>query len=209
VADPAITDEAPAAAESAAASLRALRETLPAGGSVPLGDILDQLGAHGLGVAMLLLGAASLVPGPAPLFGAALCAVGVGMALSRDTVMLPSWLRRRGVRTAHAHAIIDRVLPIVTRLERLLRPRWHRFARGGTLRLVGVACLVDGILIVLPIPFGNAAPALSVLVLSLGIVVHDGAAVVVGLAVTVIAFTISVALVALGYETLGWLLNCR
>jgi hypothetical protein len=180
--------------------LRAVLGDLPPGDVVPLGEIVDRLGVQGLGAALIVLGAASLVPGPAPIFGAALSIIGVGMALGRETIMLPGWLRRRSVRKVRARSIIDTAVPVVTRLERLARPRWNRALHGSGHRIAGIACVVAGILIILPIPFGNAAPATAVVVLGLGHTAGDGLAVVAGVVATVLATVLSGVLMALGYE---------
>jgi hypothetical protein len=180
--------------------LRAVLGDLPPGDVVPLGEIVDRLGAQGLGAALIVLGAASLVP------GAALSIIGVGMALGRETIMLPGWLRRRSVRKVRARSIIDTAVPVVTRLERLARPRWNRALHGSGHRIAGIACVVAGILIILPIPFGNAAPAAAVVVLGLGHTAGDGLAVVAGVVATVLATVLSGVLVALGYEAFKLLL---
>jgi hypothetical protein len=62
-----------------------------------------------------------------------------------------------------------------------------------------LASLVNGVLIVLPIPFGNTAPAIAMLILSLGMVAGDGIAVGVGLLATVVALAVDVGMIVLGY----------
>ena len=187
---------------SAADSLHALSAMLRSTDSISLGDLLKELGAHGFGVVVLVLGAASFIPGPAPVFGAALCAAGMALALGREVIWLPGRLRRRPLRAAHAIAIIDRVLPIVMRLERMLRRRWPHTLNGHARRLIGLACIANGIVIILPIPFGNTAPAISVLILSLGLVASDGVAVIAGLAASVVSVGIAVMLAVFGFDVI-------
>jgi hypothetical protein len=71
--------------------------------------------------------------------------------------------------------------------------------RGPGIRVLGLASLVNGVLIVLPIPFGNTAPAIAMLILSLGMVAGDGIAVGVGLLATVVALAMDVGMIVLGY----------
>lgn len=192
---------------SATDSLDALSAMLLSSESISLGDLLKELGAHGVGVVVLILGAASFIPGPAPVFGAALCAAGVALALGREVIWLPGYLRRRRIRAAHAIAIINRVQPIVRRLERLLRRRWPHTLNGHARRLIGLACIANGIVIILPIPFGNTAPAVSVLILSLGLVASDGVAVIAGLAASVVSVGIAVVLAVFGFDVIAHLLH--
>jgi hypothetical protein len=78
---------------------------------------------------------------------------------------------------------------------------------GPGLRMIGLASLINAILIVLPIPFGNTAPAIAMLVLSLGLVMGDGLAVGVGLGATFIALALDGALVGLGFAAVVGLVN--
>ena len=56
-------------------------------------------------------------------------------------------------------------------MEARLWPQSHWLTRGVVLR---VACFASGLLFVLPIPFGNTAPALSVRLRALGISAPNG-----------------------------------
>jgi len=70
------------------------------------------------------------------------------------------------------------------------------------------SALICGILIILPVPFGNTAPAISVIVLAAGILAHDGIAVLLGLACATLALALDAFLLLAGYEVVqrltGW-----
>jgi hypothetical protein len=185
---------------SAVDSLQALTHALREKDAISFGDLLTELGEHGVGMVVLVLGAASLIPGPAPIFGAALCMAGVALLLGRDVIWRPGWLRHRRVRASRAIAIINRVTPLVTRLERHFRRRWPGLLRGR--RLIGLACIANGIVIILPIPGGNATPAISALILSVGLVASDGLAIVAGLVASLIGVAIAAGLGAFGFVAL-------
>lgn len=74
------------------------------------------------------------------------------------------------------------------------------------LRLLGLACLSNGVLIVLPIPFGNTAPALAAILLALGLATGDGLIALAGLFLSVIAVAVGAGLILLGYEAFSSLL---
>jgi hypothetical protein len=65
------------------------------------------------------------------------------------------------------------------------------------------------VLVVLPVPFGNTAPAVATLVLALGLTTGDGLAVLAGLVLTFAAILIDVLFVWAGYQavvaTFAWL----
>jgi hypothetical protein len=181
--------------------VRALLDGLP-GGSVTLGDVVEALGSAGTGLCLLLLSLTALVPGIAPVFGIALCAISFGLVLGHEEPLLPARMRRWPLDRERLRAGLDRLAPRVAWLETWLRPRGDHLIRASGLRVFGLASLINGILIVLPIPFGNTAPAIAMLLLSLGLVTGDGIAVAAGLVATIIAVVIDAALVGLGFTAI-------
>jgi hypothetical protein len=184
-----------------AEKLHRLMGKYPAG-KIGLGDIVDDLGAAGMGLCLLLFSLASLIPGVAPVFGLALCALAFGIVLGHAEPVLPERLRRWQMDRDRVDAGLRRLAPIVSWMERWLRPRTKNLLRGPGVRLIGLASLINGILVVLPIPFGNTAPAVAMLILSLGMVVGDGIAVGVGLLATAVALVVDIGMIGLGYTAL-------
>lgn len=168
-------------------------------GRVTLGELMDATGAGGTALLLFLLAVASLVPGVAPAFGAAICLLSLPLMTGAHALPLPDLLRRQSIPRARLARVLDRGLPRLERLENRLRPRLRWLTHGIMLGAAGLACLVAGLLIVLPIPFGNTAPALSVLLLALGISAADGLLVLAGFA----AFALAVAFDA-GMVSLSW-----
>ena len=185
-----------------------LRDLIDAtGADHRLGGLVSALGHGGTGLLLLLLGLATLVPGVAPLFGIALCTVALSLVAGRPTPWLPAWLARREIPPAKLRAALAWMEPRVTWLERRMRRRLPGLLTGRALRLAGLAALLDGFLIVMPVPFGNAAPALAVLVLSLGLATGDGLAVAAGLLGAVVALVLDAALLLAGGEAVLWLIR--
>jgi hypothetical protein len=58
---------------------------------------------------------------------------------------------------------------------------------GPAERLIGLACLLLSMVLVLPIWLGNMAPAAAIAVLSLGLVQRDGLVVLIGWGVVAVA----------------------
>lgn len=170
--------------------------------AVTLGELADAAGAAGVGMLLLLLTAGAMIPGIAPAFGAALCVASLPLIAGRQSLLLPSWLRRRGFPRAAYRARVARLVPLLRRLDVWLRPRLSGCRGGVVLRLVGIASLLNGVLILLPIPFGNTAPAASSLAIAAGLAAHDGLFVLLGLAAAAIALLIDVVLIALFWAAL-------
>jgi len=197
------------AQDAAAGPLRRVRillDRLP-DRPVALADVVDTLGSAGTGLCLLMLSLATLLPGVAMIFGAALCAVSLGLILGHPEPLLPARMRRWHLDPQRLRTGLDRLAPRIGWLETWLQPRGDRLLGASGLRAIGLASLINGILIVLPIPFGNTAPAIAMLLLSLGLVTGDGFAVATGIAASVLALTIDVVLVDLGFAAVAGLVE--
>lgn len=171
-------------------------------GDISLGDLTDAAGAGGSALLLLLLALASFVPGVAPAFGLAICLLGVALVRGRDTAPLPDFLRRRSVSRSRLGQALDRALPRLERIEAHLKPRLGWLAESAGRRVAGAAGLVNGVLIVLPVPFGNTLPAVAVLLLALGIGASDGLIVLAGLVASGVAFVLDALLVVLSWDAI-------
>ncbi|HRJ60355.1 MAG TPA: exopolysaccharide biosynthesis protein, partial [Azospirillaceae bacterium] len=69
----------------------------------------------------------------------------------------------------------------LARLEQWMRPRWPKLAGVHMLRPLSPLVFFMGLLIALPIPFGNVAPAFALIAVSLGVLTRDGVAVGAGM----------------------------
>ena len=83
-----------------------------------------------------------------------------------------------------------RVVPWLTRAEKLLRPRAALLARPPMEYGVGLICLLLACVLVLPIPLGNTLPALAISLLALGVLERDGLWILGGIAASAVAGTV-------------------
>jgi len=187
--------------------LRAVLHELPPDG-LPARALVARLGSDAVWLALLLLGAASLVPSPGiPLgivSGGAIALLAAHLLSgARD---LPGMVARRRVPHRPLAALIPRLAPWIERAEGYLRPRLAPLSAPGMVRPWAVLILVQGILIALPIPLGNPLPGLAVAVLALGLMRRDGLALLAGLFCCVLAAAWAAGVAVLGTEVVGRLL---
>jgi hypothetical protein len=80
--------------------------------------------------------------------------------------------------------MVNATRPYLRRAERLLQPRLQFMLSPLATRLTGLACVLLAILIALPIPFANFLSGLAIAAFALGLLRHDGIAVLFGWIVT-------------------------
>ena len=131
-------------------------------------------------------------PGISVLFGVPLIVISVQLALGYRRAWLPARLARRSVSRSAFLAIVDRMLPTLRRLERIVRPRAGWLAGPWTRVPVGIICLVLAIIITLPVPLGHVVPGTAISLLALGLIQRDGVAIALGIVTAVLGLAIVV-----------------
>ena len=176
---------------------------------VRLRDLVEALDDRAFGAAMLVFALPNAVgigaiPGVSTLFGVPQILLAVQMILGFDRPKLPAWLLERSLARKDFETMVDRGVPYLQRVERVLKPRLPGLVDGWIERLLGVVFLVLAAVVSMPIPFGNQPPAVAMALIGVGHVGRDGAFVVAGCIAGVFALAIAGAVVAGGAAVL-WL----
>jgi hypothetical protein len=182
--------------QAASEIVAALEHSLPP--DPRLCDLVDALGERAGGLLLVAMAIPAIIPAPGiPLrtvFGTVLVIIACRMAVPGADPGLPSWLAQ--VRLgAPVIALLSRRGPaLLRRIEHRLRPRASLLATGRSKPPLALVMALMGVLIALPIPFGNTLPGLSVILMGLGLAIGDGVAVLGALILAALAAGISIAL---------------
>jgi hypothetical protein len=148
-----------------------------------LGDVVRALGERGFGALILLFAAPNLIPlppGSSFVFGVPLVFITAQLMIGQDKIWLPKRLndtRLGGGRLIH---LLQRLVPYVVKIEKLLKPRGTLLTSPLGERFAGLAGLFCAIILLLPIPGANMAPAFALCCFALGLIEQDGMAIAAG-----------------------------
>ena len=165
-----------------------------------LGDLVDVFGDRAGGILLVAIAVPGIIPAPGiPLgsvFGTVLVIIVCRMATSRAGFKLPRWLAQVRLGAPVITLLSRRGPALLRRIEHRLRPRASLLVSGRSKPPLVLALVMAfmGVLIALPIPFGNTIPGLSVIVMGLGLAIGDGLAVLGALILAVLATGTSIAL---------------
>jgi hypothetical protein len=145
---------------------------------VRLRDLNQGVGQKSFGLTLLLLALPSALPVPAPgystPFGIALLLISLQMILGRQSVWLPASMARIRIPPKLAAKLAEAAQSFLLRSERWVRPRqvWvqTRAARAGLALIVAAMAL----LMTLPIPLTNTAPAMVIFLIGMALAESDG-----------------------------------
>lgn len=160
-----------------------LRDLCAGDGDVAIGDIVEAFGRRAFGALLFVFSMPNLLPlppGSSTVLGAPLVLLAPQVAIGVRTPWLPKALKARRLARSDLARTFNRLIPWLDRIENASRPRltWVFGSVGD--RLIGLACTLLALVLILPIPFGNVLPAAAVGVLSLALIQRDGALAILG-----------------------------
>lgn len=176
--------------------LEDLIEAFP-GDSVSVGELIDRLDMRAHGMLLLVLALPMCVPnvpGISTIFGVLMLAPALQMVFGSRRLWVPERVRAWRVDCGALRNTFNLAIPALKRVEYLIKPRWSRLTRFPATIVVGLQTLLMALVLILPIPFANWPPGMTVAMTSLALLQRDG----VLMLITIPAAIASVASVYLG-----------
>lgn len=173
-------------------------------GPATIGDVIAALGGRAPGLMVVAVSIPAIVPTPGIpaglVFGTILAVFAAQITTGASSVILPRWLAHRQVSPRVLDALASRGASLVRRVERPSRSRLTHVTSPALMHWLGPFLFLLGLLIALPIPFGNTLPGLGALLIGIGIASRDGLIVLGGLAVGFAVLIVSVGLIYGGWR---------
>ncbi|HEX8901855.1 exopolysaccharide biosynthesis protein [Vitreimonas sp.] len=169
---------ASSAANSGAASalLDDLVEAFP-GESVSVGELIDRLDSRAHGVLLLVLALPMCIPnipGISTIFGVLMMAPALQLVLGSHRLWIPKRMRDWRVDCEALRKTLRVATPPLKRIEYLIKPRWSVLTRFPTTILIGLQTALMAFILILPIPFANWPPGMTVAMTALALLQRDG-----------------------------------
>jgi len=167
--------------------ISSILEALPSaveGDRISFGDLVDAFEQRAYGPLIVVFAAPNMLPvalpGLSAVLGAPLVLLTAQLTLGRRRPWLPGFLRRRSLARTSFEAMVARIVPRLRRIEARVSPRLPVVTGVLGKRVIGALGVVLSLIIMLPVPFGNAVPGLALVVMSVGLLGRDGLAVLAG-----------------------------
>jgi hypothetical protein len=163
------------------------------GERLTLGELSARLRDRAWGGLLLILAAINILPlppGATAVTGIPLLILTGQMAAGRATPWVPRRFDQRGITKAEIARLIARLLPWERRIERVLKPRLTALTNHRGARVIGLVSFLLSVVLWLPIPLGNHAPALSMALFAAALIYRDGVLVVLGAIATMVSIAL-------------------
>ncbi len=154
-------------------------------GRISVDSLLETFHERGFGLVILIFAIPMALPVPKPpgissIFAIPLILLTVQQALGRHTVWLPFFVRKKSIDRAKLIALLDKGLPWIQKTEHLVRPRLEIVTSGKTSRIIGLLGMIMSLCIMVPLPGTNTIPGMGIALMSIGIMMRDGLAIIAG-----------------------------
>jgi hypothetical protein len=185
-------------------SLTALRSLLEEADRdrIFVSDLLSAIEDRAVLALVLLFSLPNIIPmppGTSAVLGAPLVILTAQWLLGAKP-WLPSPLLHMSLDRRDLARWLDRATPWLMRADSMLRPRLAPLVRPCAQRMAGILGMVLALILLLPIPLGNAPPALAISVLAAGFLRRDGVWVLAGTAIGTASIAIAWKVVSLAFR---------
>ena len=166
----------PSDTKNRAPSSRVLKEVIRQAPAeyVTIGWLTSTLHRHSFGIIMLSLGLLATTPVGSTVPGLILAIMAVQLITGRAEPVFPQFIMTRRLPTKQLLWLCDRAIHVLKYLEKAVHPRWPMTFEMAK-RAVGViVLLLTAVLLLMPVPLSNVAPAAVISLISLAYVEEDG-----------------------------------
>jgi Uncharacterized ABC-type transport system, permease components len=147
--------------------------------TMQLDDLVGAFGERGFGALMLLLGLLSMtlgvIPGVTTILAVPIFLLGFQLLIWREQPWLPKRLLNRSIARADFYASYLKVKRPLEFIERYSRPRFAALSSNLHESMMGLACMVMALILVLPLIGFNLFPSIAVALFGFGMMQRDGA----------------------------------
>lgn len=159
--------------------------------TVTLGEIIHRLGHRAFGAMFFVFAAPNwlpMPPGASTFLGAPLVLMTPQMIFGVRGPWLPNFIDERPIKRRHMTEAFEKLIPWLKKVETVSKPRLtFLFGPVGD-RLIAFVCFLLSLILILPIPLGNMAPAAAIAIFGLAMIQRDGFLALLAYAISALSF---------------------
>lgn len=145
---------------------------------ISIGQLKDKMESTSYALLMIIFCLPLLIPIPTPGLSAIvslpLLFLTFQLMIGKTSPWFPKKISKISLKISDIVKIIEKLEPYIIKIEKFLKPRLEILIQKKAYNFIGAYCFLLSILIILPIPFGNVIPAISIFIISLGLLQKDG-----------------------------------
>jgi hypothetical protein len=150
------------------------------GQSITVGKLLEALSDRSFGVIIILFALPNAIVPIAWVLGTPILLFAIQLVMGRQKPWLPEFMSRQEISADTFARIASYVVKYLSIMEQWLKPRWNWLTTDVAERFIGLWMAFLVLVLLVPVPFGNALPAFGISIIAAGLIEKDGAAILFG-----------------------------
>jgi hypothetical protein len=163
--------------------------------NITVGEIVDALSDRSFGIIIILVALPNTILPIAWVLDTPILIFAIQMAMGKQTPWLPEFMRRQQLDRDTFSKAINYVVKYLVKIEAFLKPRLTFLTSDKAERFIGMWLTFLTIVLLVPIPFGNALPSFGIAIIAAGLLEKDGVAILVGSLIGILGTVYVIALV--------------
>jgi hypothetical protein len=148
--------------------------------TISVGQLVEALHDRSFGAIIILFALPNAIVPIAWVLGLPILLLAVQLVMGRQRPWLPEFMNRQTIGRETFDKISEYVVRYLNIMEKWLKPRWNWLTTDTAERIIGLWMAFLVLVLLVPVPFGNALPAFGISIIAAGLIEKDGAAIVVG-----------------------------
>ena len=152
--------------------------------TVSLAQLLEMFHERGFGFFLFLFALPAALPMPAiginAIIALPLLLLTAQQALGRHAIWIPQKMSAKTISQKRIYGFVDGARPWIKRLEFFIRPRLGFITQGVFSNIIGAMGFIMALAVSIPLPLTNTVPAFGIALMSVGVLMRDGLAVIAG-----------------------------
>lgn len=152
--------------------------------TISIDNLLEAFHERGFGFFLFIFALPAALPIPAvgvgTILGLPLVFLTAQQAIGRHTIWFPEKFRKKGLKRETVISMVERALPWTKRVEKLIKPRLSFVTQGLFSRIIGIFGFIMALSVCVPLPLTNTVPSFGIALMSIGVIMRDGLAVLAG-----------------------------
>lgn len=150
------------------------------GESITIARLMNALSDRSFGVIIVLFALPNAIIPIAWVLGTPILLLAAQIVMGRQQPWLPQFMSRQEISADTFNKIAEYVVRYLGKIENWLKPRWGWLTTDAAERFIGLWLVFLTLVLLVPVPFGNALPSFAIAIIAAGLIEKDGAAIVVG-----------------------------
>lgn len=146
-------------------------------------------------------------PGALTIIGLPILFFAFQILISNDKIYLPNKIKKYKISNDKLILISKKITPKIEKIEQYIKPRYNFMNSNIINYLVGFISLICAVVVLIPMPLTNAIPAISIVIMTIGLLNKDGLITIIGIVTAILGMSLALLAITAGFSIIKIIIN--